>query len=118
VDDEGVNETSQTGYSSTTIQHELRLLALSAGIGASLDLSNLTDEEAFKVVNALKYPKAHLSVQWQRSGKLFSNLSDLHGYKIVCLLDLTLGAYLNLFLNNSILGGLQYQRRAFTYACC
>jgi hypothetical protein len=84
VDDEGVNEASQTGYSSTTIQHELRLLALSAGIGASLDLSNLTDEEAFKVVNALKYPKAHLAVQWQRSGKLFSNLSELDDYKIVC----------------------------------
>ncbi|KAG2180765.1 hypothetical protein INT44_003772 [Umbelopsis vinacea] len=82
VDDEGVNENSQTGYSSTTIQHELRLLALSAGIGASLDLSNLTDEEAFKVVNALKYPKAHLAVQWQRSGKLFSNLSELDDYKI------------------------------------
>ncbi|KAH8554276.1 mediator complex subunit MED14-domain-containing protein [Umbelopsis sp. PMI_123] len=77
------SSSSQSGYSSSTIQHELRLLALSAGIGASLDLSNLMDEEALKVVKALKYPKAHLAVQWQRSGKLFSNLSKLDDYKIV-----------------------------------
>lgn len=84
MDDEEINESSQTGVSSTTIQNELRLLALSAGIGASLDLSNLTDEEALKVVKALKYPKAHLAVQWQRSGKLFSSISELDEYKIVC----------------------------------
>jgi hypothetical protein len=78
-----LNETSKSGLSSTTVQDELRLLALSAGIGASLNLSNLTDEEALKVVKALKYPKAHLAIQWQRSGKLFSNLSELDEYKIV-----------------------------------
>jgi hypothetical protein len=83
VDDEQANETSQNSLSSTTVQDELRLLSLSAGIGASLDLSNLPDDEALKVVKALKYPKAHLAVHWQRSGKLFSNYSELNDYQIV-----------------------------------
>ncbi|KAM3579891.1 mediator complex subunit [Umbelopsis sp. WA50703] len=82
VDDEQANETSQNSLSSTTVQDELRLLSLSAGIGASLDLSNLPDDEALKVVKALKYPKAHLAVHWQRSGKLFSNYSELNDYQI------------------------------------
>lgn len=108
VDDEEANEASQNNLSSTTVQDELRLLSLSAGVGASLDLNNLTDDEALKVVKALKYPKAHLAVHWQRSGKLFSNYSELHDYQIVGF-DIIFVVLICTFAERLFKGCFQYQ---------